>query len=62
LATVLVRRPARRSIRDGSTQAILAVRITDGTGSPACSRSSIATSQGQDTLSALVIMASQIKP
>ncbi len=40
-ATALSSRPARRSIRAGSMQAIFAVRTTDGAGRPARARSTI---------------------
>jgi hypothetical protein len=52
----------RLTIRVTSTVAILTGRIMEGAGNPAVARSLTATSQGQPTLSALVIIASQTSP
>src|SRR5258707_14790568 len=62
LAAALSSRPARRSIRAGSMQAIFAVRTTDGAGRPARARLAIVTSHDHGALSALVIIVTQISP
>src|SRR6266699_5047906 len=61
-AVALSSRPARRSIRAGSMQAIFAARTTDGAGRPARAILAIVTSHDHGTLSALVIIATQISP
>ena len=61
-AVALSSRPARRSIRAGSMQAIFAVRTTDGAGRPARTRSTIVTSHDHGALSALVIIATETSP
>jgi hypothetical protein len=49
-------------MRPGSMQAIFADRTTEGAGRPARTRSAIATSLGHGSLSALVIIATQMTP
>ena len=61
-AVALSSRPARRSTRAGSMQAIFAVRTTDGAGRPARARLAIVTSYAHGAFSALVIIATQISP
>lgn len=62
LTAALSSRSTRRSMRLGSMQVIFAGRATDGAGRPARCKSVIATSEDYDSFSALVTIATQIKP